>query len=403
MLKYACRKGWMDILKKGRIYNIAFATGSRADYGIVRKYLSLLDEDSGIHLEILVTGALLSEEYGRQVALIEQDGFQIGKEVMIPVNAKDNAAVIHTMAFALDEFGKMFETQRYDLLILLGDRYEIFSVATAAAMQRIPVLHIHGGEITYGNYDEFIRHSITKMADFHFASTEKYRHRLIQMGENPECVYNLGALGAENCLAINMLNVPDDIKKLSQNEYFVVLFHPETLTGERPIHQIKTIVAALEHFAGKQFVFIGSNADTASNKIREYIQQYAKVRENAFYYENIHSDAYHYLLKNAVCLVGNSSSGIIEAPSLGTWSINIGRRQEGREKGKSVIDVECNLMEIVGAIKGILHDTASDMVFYNPYYQKDTAEHYFSCTMQILDRLRKSRRDGAKVFYDVEF
>ena len=237
MLKYACRKGWMDILKKGRIYNIAFATGSRADYGIVRKYLSLLDEDSGIHLEILVTGALLSEEYGRQVALIEQDGFQIGKEVMIPVNAKDNAAVIHTMAFALDEFGKMFETQRYDLLILLGDRYEIFSVATAAAMQRIPVLHIHGGEITYGNYDEFIRHSITKMADFHFASTEKYRHRLIQMGENPECVYNLGALGAENCLAINMLNVPDDIKKLSQNEYFVVLFHPETLTGERPIHQ----------------------------------------------------------------------------------------------------------------------------------------------------------------------
>ena len=211
---------------------IAFVTGSRADYGIMRRYLYLLNQDDSIQFSILVTGALLDERYGRQVSLVKKDGFFIEKEFPVIINSSSNSAVLHNMAETLDMFGKYFESHHYDLLIILGDRYEMLSVAVAAAMQRICILHIHGGEATYANYDEFIRHAITKMSRFHFTATEIYRRRVIQLGEAPDHVFNLGALGAENCLFIDERNVPDTIKALPDRKYFVILFHPETLTNE---------------------------------------------------------------------------------------------------------------------------------------------------------------------------
>ena len=263
-------------MEKKKLY---FATGSRADYGIVRNYLSFLNEDEHIDLSIFVTGALLSPEFGRQVELIYKDGFQIGAEIEIPIDCSDNKSVVHSMAVALDKFGKYFVSDQPDLLIILGDRYEMFSVAVAAAMNGIPILHLHGGEATFGNYDEFIRHSITKMSLFHFTATKEFRNRVIQLGESPDRVFDLGSLGAENCLNINESKVPDEVKELKE-KYFVVLFHPETLTGSSTFSQIQTLLATLDKFSMYRFVFLGSNADTHSDIVREKIKEYVADRKS---------------------------------------------------------------------------------------------------------------------------
>lgn len=379
---------------------IVFATGSRADYGIMRRYLTLLNLDEDISLSIVATGALLSEQYGHQVDLIYKDGFDVNAELPLPLNVSSNEGVIHAMAHAMDAFALHFAKTKIDLLIILGDRYEMLSVAIAAAMQRIPILHVHGGEATFGNYDEFIRHSITKMSAYHFTSTEVYRQRVIQLGENPRRVFNLGALGAENCLDIDIKNVPEVVAKLSAETYFVVLFHPETLTDMDMTRQVDCLLAAISGFGGYQFIFLGTNADTHSDVIRKKISEFVDRTEDALYFENLHTDAYHYLLQHSICLIGNSSSGIIEAPSLGIYTINIGARQKGRVRGKSVVDVNCEEAEITNAIKQILASTPNPFP-KNPYYQENSAEKYYQTTKEILRNL-KSDMQEPKQFFDLE-
>lgn len=380
---------------------VAFVTGSRADYGIMRRFLSLVNQDSEIELDILVTGALLSNTYGHQVDLIYKDGFNVKAEIEVPLDSSSNVKILHTMAVTLDKFAEFFDKNRYDLLIILGDRYEMLSVAEAAAMQRIPILHIHGGEATFGNYDEFIRHAITKMSLYHFAATEDYRNRIIQLGEAPERVFNLGALGAENCLFIDEANVTEDVKKLLAKNYFVVLFHPETLTNIDVAEQMKNLLDAISEFIGEyKFVFLGTNADTNSGIIRDMVKDFVKKNDNAIYYENLHTDAYHYLVKNSICLIGNSSSGIIEAPSLGVYTINIGDRQKGRVRGNSVIDVVCKKDSISCAVNKVLEIHAT-IKPENPYYKENSAELYYETTKKII--LNEKKDDVVKIFYDVGF
>lgn len=379
---------------------VAFVTGSRADYGIMRRFLFLMNQDSEINLDILVTGALLSNTYGHQVDLIYNDGFNVKAEIEVPLDSSSNVKILHTMAITLDKFAEFFDKNIYDILIILGDRYEMLSVAEAAAMQRIPILHIHGGEATFGNYDEFIRHAITKMSLYHFAATEEYRNRIIQLGEAPERVFNLGALGAENCLFIDETNVPEDVKKLSSKMYFVVLFHPETLTNINVAEQMKNLLDSVTEFIGEyKFIFLGTNADTNSGIIRSMVKDFVQNNENAIYYENLHTDAYHYLVKNSICLIGNSSSGIIEAPSLGVYTINIGDRQKGRVRGNSVIDVKCQQLLIETAINKVI-SIYKTIVPVNPYYQKDSANKYYSCIKDILRDLLVNK-DNLKSFYDL--
>lgn len=380
--------------------NIAFVTGSRADYGIMRRYLDLLNQDSSIKLSILVTGALLDEKYGRQVSLIEEDGFFIEKEFPVPIDSSSNKEVIHNMSKVLARFGDFFEDHYYDLLIILGDRYEMLSVAIAAAMQRIRILHIHGGEATYANYDEFIRHAITKMSRFHFTATEIYRKRVIQLGELPDHVYNLGALGAENCLFINEDNIPDKIMRLPNKKYFVVLFHPETLTTVSTLTQVKELLSAVAQYPEYGFIFLGSNADTHADIIRQNIQTFVREHSNCAYFENLHTDAYHYLLHHSLSLIGNSSSGIIEAPSLNVYTINIGDRQAGRVRGESVMDVRCDKNEICEAINKVLN-IHTIICPINPYYKPNSAENYYKTTKEILIRINKGMEDKPKVFYDI--
>lgn len=378
---------------------IAFVTGSRADYGIMRRYLNLLNKDQNIELQILVTGALLDSKYGNQVELIYADGFHIAAEIAVELNSSSNQMVLHTIAHIMEKFADYFGNHKYDLLIILGDRYEMLSIAITAAMQKIPILHIHGGEATYGNYDEFIRHCITKMSLYHFTATEEYRKRVIQLGESPDRVFYLGALGAENCLFINEENIPETVKRLPEKGYFVVLYHPETLTNIDTLEQIQNLLLAIKIFPEYQFVFLGTNADTYSNIIREAIKNYVVSHENAVYYENLHTDAYHYLLKHGICLIGNSSSGLIEAPSLEIYTINIGDRQKGRVRGNSVIDTECSVEAISNAINRVIQKHDIDVPF-NPYYKKNTAKGYYEQTLIILDRL-EADTVNPKCFYNL--
>lgn len=379
--------------------HIAFVTGSRADYGIVRKYLELLNQDEDIDLKLIVTGALLSETYGRQVELIYKDGFTIDAEIEVDLDSTSNQKVLHTMAQTMERFADYFVNHSYDLLIILGDRYEMLSVATAAAIERIPILHIHGGEATYGNYDEFIRHAITKMSLYHFTATEEYRRRVIQLGENPDRVFYLGALGAENCMFIEEENVPEYVRKLPEKKYFVILFHPETLTNYNTADQIKAVLSAISEFENYKFVFLGVNADTHSDVIRNIVKQFVNSNDNAIYFENLHTDAYHYLLKKSICLIGNSSSGIIEAPSLGIHTINIGDRQKGRVRGNSVIDVKCIKEEISDAMKYVV-DQCSTAKIDNPYYKENSAILYYEETIKIIERINEMSNEP-KMFYDI--
>lgn len=379
--------------------HIAFVTGSRADYGIVRKYLELLNQDEDIDLKLIVTGALLSETYGRQVELIYKDGFTIDAEIEVDLDSTSNQKVLHTMAQTMERFADYFVNHSYDLLIILGDRYEMLSVATAAAIERIPILHIHGGEATYGNYDEFIRHAITKMSLYHFTATEEYRRRVIQLGENPDRVFYLGALGAENCMFIEEENVPEYVRKLPEKKYFVILFHPETLTNYNTADQIKAVLSAISEFKNYKFVFLGVNADTHSDVIRNIVKQFVNSNDNAIYFENLHTDAYHYLLKKSICLIGNSSSGIIEAPSLGIHTINIGDRQKGRVRGNSVIDVKCIKEEISDAMKYVV-DQCSTAKIDNPYYKENSAILYYEETIKIIEHINEMLNEP-KRFYDI--
>lgn len=380
------------------MYRVAYATGSRADYGIVKKYLRLLDNDKDIEFSVLVTGSHLENKFGHSVDIIRQDGFKIDLEIPLNIENDSNANVMHCMAIALDCFGNYFENHKFDLLILLGDRYEMMAVAIAAAMQRIPILHLHGGEVTYGNYDEFIRHSITKMSQYHFTSTEVYRKRVIQLGEEPQRVFFLGALGAENCCKIDEEKVIQEVKNFIPRKYWVVAFHPETLTDVNMEDQVKEVLAALQENVGKMdVVFMGTNADTKSDIIRSSWIDYVDSHENAYYYENLNVDSFLYLVKNSIALIGNSSSGIIETPSLGRYSINIGDRQKGRVHGDSVIDVNCNKKAIGKAMRNVYSKVDKNERISNPYYVKSTAVNYYKKTKEILN-------EGTTVlknFYDI--
>lgn len=379
-------------------FKVAFATGSRADYGIVRNYLKRLNLDPEIDFSILTTGALFSSSFGSAIDIIKEDGFQIDFENVVDQKMGSIHDTVHIMSSVLDSFSRFFAENKYDLLIILGDRYEIYSVSIAAAMHRIPILHIHGGELTIANYDEFIRHSITKMSHFHFTSTDDYRRRVIQLGEQPDNVYWLGALGAENCLSIDMKNVPKEFYNL--HDSFVVLFHPETLNSQSPLAQIQVVLSAIVKYISKySFIFIGSNADTHSDQITKTVCDFCLSHKNAQFYTNLHPDAYHYIVKQSIALIGNSSSGIIEVPSLGTYTINIGNRQTGRVKSSSILDVQCELNSIINAMEFVIAHK-NDPIIDTPYYKPNTADEYYKVTKHILSQISLI---SYKKFYDIKF
>ena len=381
---------------------IVYITGSRAEYGIMKRLLLALDQDLEIELTIVATGMHCDEKYGLTYKVIESDGLKIDRLIDINIDTSNNAKILNSMSICQSEFGQYFQNNKFDAVMILGDRYEIFSVAIAAAMHNLPIIHLHGGEKTLGNYDEFIRHAITKMSKLHLASTEEYRQRIIQMGEHPDTVFNVGALGAENSLLMYLPSKTQLETKFGSLEkpYFMVVFHPETLTSVSPSAQITELLNALTKFTEQyDFVFIGSNSDTGSDEITEKVKTFC-VTTGSRFMTSVKPEEYLALNKYSNGLIGNSSSGLIEAPSLKIATINIGDRQKGRVRGETVIDCICNENEIIDSITNSQTEDMQQKVInsVNPYYQQAVLDNIMLDVKCFLNNPIELCKD----FYDID-
>lgn len=311
---------------------ICVLTAIRSEYGLLKNLIRKLSLEEDIDLRVVVTGAHLSADFGYTYKEIEDDGIKIDKKIEIPLNTSSSIGISHAMSDVLIKFTEYFNEEKFDLLIVLGDRYETFAVAIAAMLVNIPIAHIHGGEITLGAIDDAIRHSITKLSHIHFSSTESYMNRIIQLGENPNTVFNVGALGVENIINLNIKSKEDLSKEFNidlSNKYAVLIYHPVTLSNIDIKEQIDIIINGIKESIdnGLKYIIIGANADKFGEQINKIFEDFAIQNNNIFFLKTMSNESYLSLIKNAEFIIGNSSSGILEAPSLNIPTINIGDRQ----------------------------------------------------------------------------
>ena len=330
---------------------VCIVTGSRADYGLLKRTILRFKADSEVKLHLVVTGSHLKEGCGT-ISEIENDGMEITEKISVPTICDTRADMARATGEAISAFAGYFEKRRPDLLIVLGDRFEIFAVAYAAAIQLIPIAHIGGGQTTEGAVDEFIRHSITKMSYLHFATCGQYCKRIIQMGENPDRVFNVGSPGVENILRTPLLSREELQKNLCFNltsrKYCVVTLHPETMSGRDPEAQIAELISAMDAFSEYKYIITLSNADSGGESINKIWTKQAKTHSNWFVIPSLGTQGYLSALKNAEMVIGNSSSGIVEGPSLHIPTVNIGDRQKGRIMAGSVISCGLKKDQIIG-------------------------------------------------------
>lgn len=316
----------------------------------------LIKSDSDLNLQIIVTGSHLSPKHGETYREIEDDGFEIDFKVEIVEEKINylNAAI--SMGRAQIEISKILSESKPDLMIVLGDRYEILSAVTSALLLNIPVAHIHGGEETQGAFDNSIRHAITKMSQLHFVATKKSRKRVIQMGERPETVFNFGGLGVDALSKMEFLN-KEEIENLIGQKFgkrnLLVTFQPETISNKLPLEQIQILLEALDQNKDIKLIFTGVNADPGSDEIENEIKNFIKLRKNAVYINSLGQKNYFSAVQYCDGVIGNSSSGILEIPSFKKATINIGDRQLGREFAKSVLNCEMQRDSIVKSINKI--------------------------------------------------
>ena len=384
---------------------VCVVTSTRADYGLLRPLVFKLLSDHEVDLRVVATGSHISATYGMTVREIEQDNIVLNAVIPILCMDPEDISVAQTMAEAISKFSSYFSTNRPDILVVLGDRYEILAVCCAAIINHIPIAHIHGGEITEGALDDCFRHCITKMSVLHFTACETYRKRVIQLGEHPDRVFNVGALGVENALNVKLKSIEELSDELAfdfGSSYILLTFHPVTQEVSTESDQFSQILKALDQFPELQVVITKSNADKGGSEINKLIDSYVKTRSNCKAYFSLGMLRYLSVLKYAKCVVGNSSSGIIEAPALHVPTVNIGDRQRGRLKADSIIDCQPICEEIVCAIQAILSGKCSEMVNWNrnPYGNGDTSS-------QIAKKIKQFLQYGdinlKKQFYDLNF
>jgi GDP/UDP-N,N'-diacetylbacillosamine 2-epimerase (hydrolysing) len=334
---------------------ICIATGTRAEYGLLKPLISAIDNDINFKLQILATGAHLSPEFGLTYQVIEKDGFKIDKKVEMLLSSDTSTSIVKSMGLGMIGFAEALYELSPDILVILGDRYEMLSIASSALIFNIPIVHIHGGEITEGAYDDAIRHSITKMSHLHFTSTEEYKNRIIQLGENPKNVYNVGAIGIDSIKNLPLLSKEELEKDLNikfKEFNYQVTFHPSTLDKESPENQFQILLNAIELQENSFFVFTKSNADTGGRIINQMIDDYVnKNPQKAIAFTSLGNLRFLSLVKICDAIVGNSSSGIIEASSLKTATINIGHRQKGRIQANTVVNTSVDVKEISQAFE----------------------------------------------------
>ncbi|MGH7257424.1 MAG: UDP-N-acetylglucosamine 2-epimerase, partial [Nitrospiraceae bacterium] len=350
---------------------IGVVTGSRADYGIYLPLLQDLVADGTLELLLYVTGTHLSPEFGRTVSLIEQDGFSISDRIEVILSSDSPEAVAKSMGLGTIGFAQVFAKRRPDWLVVLGDRFEMHAAALAALPFKVPVAHIHGGETTEGAIDDALRHSITKLSHVHFASTEVYRDRIIQLGEEPWRVTVSGALSLDNLARTTLLSFEELERRVGQSLRpvpLLVTFHPTTLEYEATEWQVTQLIGALEQ-VDKPIVITAPNADTGGRIIRQHLAAFAQRSPRAVLVENLGTQAYFSMMAIAAAMIGNSSSGILEAMSFRLPVVNIGTRQDGRVRAENVIDVGYETPAILQGI-GMALDLGQQRVLdgrTNPY------------------------------------
>lgn len=386
-------------MKKNK--KICIFTGARAEYGLLYPLLHEINDDPELDLQLLVTGMHLSNEFGMTSKSIEADGFLINEKVEIILSSDTPTAICKSIGLGLIGYGEALSRLKPDFLVLLGDRFETLAGAISALVSRIPIAHIQGGELTFGSTDDAMRHSITKMSTLHFTYTEVYRQRVIQLGENPNRVFNFGGLNSEMINRIKLLS----IKKLERKIKFklgkkncLVTFHPATLENNTAGKQFQSILNALKKNCDLHIIFTKTNADTEGRIINFMIDDFvSKNLDRSIAFTSMGQLLYLSSMKYMNIVIGNSSSGIIETPHFKIPTINIGDREKGRIRVANIIDCEPNEKEISLAIKKAL-----DPIFLktlknleNPYFKKDTAKNIKNIIKDFI--IKDSMK---KVFFD---
>jgi GDP/UDP-N,N'-diacetylbacillosamine 2-epimerase (hydrolysing) len=339
---------------------ICVVTGSRAEYGLLYWLLKDLAEAEKCDLKLVVTGMHLAPEFGNTVNDIEEDGFFISEKVEMLLSSDSRIGTAKSTALGTIGFAETFNRMNADLIVILGDRFEIFAAAQAAMFLGIPIAHIHGGEITEGAIDECMRHAITKMSHLHFCSAEIHRKRVLQLGEDPKKVFNVGAAALDGVYRLKLLKkkqLQDELKINFDRRSLLVTFHPATIESLKAEEQFEQLTRALQKLSDTNFIFTLANADTSGRKINQKVREFVNNnRDSSWYFNSLGHLRYLSLLKVVDGVVGNSSSGLIEAPSFGVGTLNIGDRQKGRLKGTSVLDCEANEGAILNGLRTILSD-----------------------------------------------
>lgn len=380
---------------------ICVVTGTRAEYGLLYWLMKKIQTDDELEMQLVVTGMHLSSEFGLTYKQIEADGFVIDEKIEMLLSSDTPSAISKSIGLGIIGLADSFVRLQPDLIVILGDRFEALAVAQTAMIQRIPIAHIHGGELTEGLIDDPIRHSITKMSHIHFAAAEPYRKRIIQMGEQPENVFNVGAPGIDGIKKVTLLSKQNLSKAIhfDLDNFFLVTLHPTTLEKHTSAVHIDLLLNVLNSFQEHQIIFTKTNADTEGRIINQKIEEYVqKNQEKARVYDSMGQIKYLSALSHCEAVIGNSSSGLIEAPFFYKPTVNIGDRQRGRLKAESVIDCEFDKDKVRKAIEKALSPTFQRQIrnMKLPYGEGRTSEEIVAILKKIpLDSIIK------KQFYDI--
>lgn len=382
---------------------ICVITGTRAEYGLLKPVIEKINKDEELELALIATGAHLSPEFGLTYKEIENDGYVIDKKIEMLLSADTPGSIVKSMGVEMIGFADAFAEVKPDMIIILGDRYEMLTAASAAMIYRIPIAHIHGGETTEGAIDEAIRHAITKMSYLHFAAAEVYRNRIIQLGESPERVFNVGALGVENIKTVKLLdkNILENSINFKINENTVmVTYHPVTLEKESSAQQFGNLLYVLENRPEWNIIFTKANSDTDGRIINQMIDRFVAEHKNrSIAYMSLGQIRYLSALKYCSMVIGNSSSGIIEVPSFHIPTVDIGDRQRGRAASGSVIRCGTDAEDIDDALRKAVRDDFRQNIKNekNPYEGENTSLK----TVNIIKRFLQDGIDIKKKFYDL--
>ena len=380
---------------------IAVVTTTRAEYGLLSLVIHELrkQENSGMKVDLIVSGTHLSEQYGMTVNEIKE---RIDYKIPISVRSETELNISENQAEALVQFTKLFLQERYNAVLLLGDRYETLAIAIAAGNTRTPIFHLCGGDTTEGALDEWIRHSITKISYLHFVTNEESRKRVIQLGEDPSRVFNYGSTSIDNIMNFADMNRKEVLESigLSNCRYALCTYHPVTLEEENVDNQIAQFLEAIQAFPEIEFVVTKSNADQGGARINELLDTAERIIPNLHVYTSLGVRRYLSLMKHAEFVLGNSSSGIIETPALHVATINIGDRQRGRLQASSIINCGPSAEAIISAIRTALTDDHKMVckTVISPYGSGNTAQ---LIAKKVVETVIRNNIDLKKKFYDL--